>query len=97
MAAIANENSVVNGNHPHTPPRYPPLRAGSSPLHSIANNGVTLSDARLNMFETRLVNSAKAKRSNIALLKEAVKEAVDKIHETVICIIRVETTLSLLV
>jgi hypothetical protein len=31
------------------------------------------------MFETRLVNSAKAKRSNIALLKEA----VDKIHETV--------------
>ena len=83
MAAIANENSVVNGNHPHTPPRYPPLRAGSSPLHSIANNGVTLSDARLNMFETRLVNSAKAKRSNIALLKEAMNEAVDKIHETV--------------
>ena len=81
----ANENSDVNGfpiTPPLTPQRFTSVvhsRAGSSPLHSIANNGVTNSDERLNMLETRLVNSAKAKRSHIALLKET----LDKFHETV--------------
>ena len=61
-------------------------RADSSPFHAIGNNGVTLSDEQLNMINSRLADSSKAKQSNIALLERAffaLKERVDKMQETV--------------
>jgi hypothetical protein len=81
----AKENSVVDDGAFIAPPRNGgvtsgvPTRAGSSPFHSIGNNEVSYES--LNILASRLADSAKAKRSNIALLKEAVEKANKKEDE----------------